>query len=162
MNAKTTEAIHALYVRNRQEFFTYALSITGSRETAEDAIHGVFERLLRAESLPRDLRPYVFRSIRNAAWDAQRRTKVRTDSIFELAKEDEPARTEADRAVRTEDLQSLLIRLSADEHEALVLKFYGGLTLQEIADVRGVPLQTAASWYRRALEQLKTMLKAER
>src|SRR6478736_7725824 len=85
MKASDIETIHALYVGNRQELYTYALSITGNREGAEDIIHGVFERLLRGDGLPADLRPYVYRSIRNAAYDAWRRAKVRTEAISTLA-----------------------------------------------------------------------------
>ena len=162
MNATDIAAIHALYVSHRQDFFTYALSITGNRESAEDAIHAVFERLLRGNRLPSDPKPYVFRSIRNAAFDAARRTKIRTDSIFQIDGAGEVSREGGEHFGRNGDLEPLLLRLSADEREALVLKFYSGLTLQEIADIRGVPLPTAASWHRRGLEQLKTILKAER
>src|SRR6188768_708821 len=87
MKPADIETIHALYVGNRHQLYTYALSITGDRETAEDAIHGVFERLLQGERLPADLRPYVFRSIRNAAYDAWRRAKVRAEAISVLATE---------------------------------------------------------------------------
>ena len=38
------------------------------------------------------------------------------------------------------------------------LKIYGGLTFREIAQVTGVPLPTAASRYRSALERLRPLL----
>jgi RNA polymerase sigma-70 factor (ECF subfamily) len=158
MKPADIETIHALYVGNRHQLYTYALSITGDRETAEDAIHGVFERLLQGERLPADLRPYVFRSIRNAAYDAWRRAKVRAEAISVLA-------TEVDAAVAAPldpgaavELEPLLRQLSPDEREAILLKIHGGLTFQQIADSRGVPLPTVASWYRRGIDRLKTLL----
>jgi RNA polymerase sigma-70 factor, ECF subfamily len=161
MKASDIETLRALYVENRQELYTYALSITGSREVAEDAIHSVFERLLRGGGLPAHLCPYVFRSVRNAAVDAWRRTKVRADSIFDLATAVDAAGAGSPGPGRTEDLEPLLQRLSPNEREAIVLKIYGGLTFQQITEIRGVPLPTVASWYRRGLERLKTMLTGE-
>lgn len=162
MNAAEIEALHALYVENRQEFYTYALSITGNREAAEDAIHGVFERLLRRRGLPPNLRAYVFRSVRNAGYDAWRRTKIRADSIFDESSVVDAAETGSLDAGGADDLGPLLQRLSADEREAIVLKIHGGLTFQQIAELRRTPLPTVASWYRRGLERLKTMLTQER
>ncbi len=161
MKATEIEALHALYVEYRQELYTYALSLTRNREAAEDAIHGVFERLLQGGGLPANLRPYVFRSVRNAAYDAWRRTRVRTDSIFDLTVAGETAGTGSPGPGRPDDLEPLLQRLSPDEREAIVLKIHGGLTFQQIAEIRGAPLPTVASWYRRGLERLKTMLAGE-
>ena len=160
MKATDIDTLHALYVENRQELYTYALSITGNREAAEDAIHGVFERLLQGRGLPADLRPYVFRSVRNAAYDDWRRAKVRTDTIFDLALAID-AGAESPDPGRADDLGPLLQHLSPDEREAIVLKIHGGLTYQQIAELRGVPLPTVASWYRRGLERLKNMLTGE-
>ena len=162
MNAAEIEALHVLYVGTRQELFTYALSITGNREAAEDAIHGVFERLLRRRGLPPNLRAYVFRSVRNAGYDAWRRTNSRAESIFDETTVVEAVETGSFESGGVDELGPLLQRLSADEREAIVLKIHGGLTFQEIAELRRAPLPTVASWYRRGLERLKTMLTQDR
>lgn len=162
MNASDIESLRAFYVGNRQQLFTYAVSITGNREAAEDAIHGVFEKLLRSASLPSDLRPYVFRSVRNAALDGWRRTRIRTDSVFEIAATMDNAAPDAGVPSRADELEPLLQQLSPDEREAIVLRTCSGLSFREIADLRGVPLPTVASWYRRGLERLRAMLKEER
>ena len=161
MNARDIEALRAFYVENRQQLYTYAVSLTQSREAAEDAIQGVFEKLLRGTTLPLDLRPYVFRSVRNGALDAWRRNKVRLDSLFESSAVLDATRPATPAASRPDDLDALLQQLSADEREAIVLKTYSGLTFQQIAQMRDVPLPTVASWYRRGLEQLRSLLKEE-
>ncbi|HWA86582.1 MAG TPA: RNA polymerase sigma factor [Opitutus sp.] len=161
MKGPDLAALHALYVENRRELYSYAVAITGNREAAEDAIHGVFERLLRGGGLPADLRPYVFRAIRNAAYDAWRRSQVRKDSIFDLAASVDEVAAGAGRPAGGEDLEPLLQRLSPDERETIVLRIHGGHTFQQIAALRGVPLSTAASWYRRGLERLRIMLAEE-
>ncbi len=161
MNTAGIEALRALYVGSRQQLYTFAVSITGNRESAEDAIQGVFERLLRAGTMPADLRPYVFRSVRNAAYDAGRRARVRTDPIFEAAAAVEAAESGPGVGFGPDDFEPLLQRLSADEREAILLKIHGGLTFHEIAELRQVPLQTVASWYRRGLDRMKAMLTTE-
>lgn len=159
MNSTDIESLRACYVGSRQQLYTYAVSITGNREAAEDAIQGVFQQLLRRGELPADLRPYVFRSVRNAAYDAWRRTKVRSDSIFAAAMD--PPAPAPPAAFRREELEPLLQQLSSDERETIVLKIYNGFAFQQIADLRQVPLPTVASWYRRGLDKLKTILTTE-
>ena len=161
MNATDLDLLRAFYVSSRQQLYTYAVSITGNRETAEDAIHGVFEHLLRGGRLPLEVRPYVFRAVRNAAFDAQRRARVRTDAMFLAAEATGSDGHGAVGAARPDDLETLLHGLPPDEREAIVLKTYGDLTFQQIADLRGVPLATASSWYRRGLEHLRAMVKTE-
>jgi len=151
-----TEAFRAFYVGSRQQLYTYAVSITGNRESAEDAIHGVFEQLLRRGDLPAELRPYVFRCVRNAALDALRRTKVRRDSIFEVAATLD--HREPPPAFQSDEIERWLQMLSPDERETIVLKIYSDLTFQQIADLRQMPLPTVASWYRRGLDKLKTIV----
>lgn len=60
-----------------------------------------------------------------------------------------------DRAVQ---VQQALEKLSLEQREVVVMKVWGGLTFDEIAGVVGIPLFTAASRYRYALESLKKEL----
>jgi RNA polymerase sigma-70 factor (ECF subfamily) len=159
MSSTDTETLRAFYLGCRQQLYTYAVSITGNREAAEDAIHGVFLQLLRRGGLPADLRPYLFRAVRNAALDAWRRTKVRRDSLF--AAHAAVAAPAPAPAFQADELDRLLQQLTPDERETIVLKIYSELTFQEIAELRQVPLPTVASWYRRGLEKLKTLLTTE-
>jgi RNA polymerase sigma-70 factor, ECF subfamily len=151
MNATSVEQLRRFYESNRQELFTYSLAITRNCEAAEDAIHNAFQRLLRRASLPDDLRPYVFRCVRNAAIDDLRRTKRRESDLF-VAPDDRAV----DSDLRTE-LNAVFAQLSDDERETIVLKVFDGMTFQEIADVREVSINTIASWYRRGMEKLKSL-----
>jgi RNA polymerase sigma-70 factor, ECF subfamily len=161
MSPQDIDALRAFYVGNRQPLYTYAVSITGNREVAEDVIHGVFEKLLRGGRLPAELRPYVFRAVRNAAFDGWRRAKVRADSIFETPAAPGANEPVSPAAAPVDDFEPLLRQLPADEREAIVLKIYSGFTFQQIAELRDAPLPTVASWYRRGLERLRTLLTTE-
>jgi RNA polymerase sigma-70 factor (ECF subfamily) len=157
MTHNEIELLRAFYAEERQHLYTYAVSITSNRESAEDAVHHAFQHLLERRSLPADLRPYVFRCVRNAAIDAMRRTRVRCDSFLAEGTDGDP---QAPALALGEDLAVLLGALGSDERESIVLKIYNDLTFQEIAVLRGVPVATAASWYRRGLEKMKTLMTA--
>lgn len=158
MSSTDVETLRAFYVGSRQQLYTYAISITSNRESAEDAIHDVFQRLLRLERLPAELRPYVFRSVRNAALDTLRRTKARSDSVFESNPAVDAADPREPAPFKAGELEQWLHLLSLDERETIVLKIYDEFTFQQIADLRQVPLPTVASWYRRGLDKLKTII----
>jgi RNA polymerase sigma factor (sigma-70 family) len=153
MNESFVEQLRGFYETHRQELYTYSLALTRNREAAEDAIHTAFQRLLRRGSAPTDLRPYVFRCVRNAAIDDLRSKKRREDGIFDLPSNTDPAPALELGA----ELHQALGRLSEDERETIVLKVFDGLTLQEIADLRDASINTVASWYRRGMEKLKVL-----
>jgi RNA polymerase sigma-70 factor (ECF subfamily) len=159
MNSGVTETLRMVYTSYREELYTYAVSITRDRAAAEDAIHAAFQRLLTQPRLPTDLRPYVFRAVRNAAIDSFRRHGTGADDILKF--ESATSASRAGDALLPEEVESGLRELSSDERETIVLKLYDGLTFQEIADVHGAPPPTVASWYRRGLEKLRARLAKE-
>lgn len=152
-----TDILRDFYAENQDELYTYALAITRQREAAEDAIHQAFQRLLQREALPTALRPYIFRSVRNAALDGWRRDRSRTDSLFEENRPPEPAAPDAPPSLAAADAEVWLASLSPDERETVVLKIYDDFSFQEIADLRGVSLSTASSWYRRGIAKLRSV-----
>ena len=149
MTSKEVEALRAFYVSQRQSLYTYAVALARSREAAEDAIHAVFQRLLSRSELPRDLKPFVYASVRNALRDVWRKESPYLDAAIDLDAFEGPR--SADHAAIT----AYLGELSQDEREAILLKLRSGFTFQEIAHQRGVPLATVTSWYRRGLEKLR-------
>ncbi len=56
-------------------------------------------------------------------------------------------------------LQNALAELPAEQREAVVMRIWSGMTLGEVAEATGVPLNTVASRYRYALEKLRARLK---
>ena len=161
MSEAVSETLRAFYAGHRQQLYTYAVSITRQREAAEDAIQRAFQQLLSCTALPTDLRPYVFRCVRNAALDGLRRDQVRHESIFAVDGNAEPAAPLSATALSAAEIDAQLQCLSPDERETIVQKIYDNLTFQEIAELRGVPLPTVASWYRRGLEKLRALLLKE-
>lgn len=144
------QCLGAFYTAHRQELFTYALSITHSPACAEDAIHDAFGRVLQKGRLPAELRPYVFRCVRNASLDVLRSVKrERQLDGYQLIFHDN-----CDLALR-ETAAELLALLSDREREIVVLKIFSGLTLKEIAQVCGARQGTVATIYWRSLQSLR-------
>lgn len=146
-----------MYETHRQGLFTLALAITRCPALAEDAIQEAFLRLWRTGARPDgDPVPYVFAAVRNAAVDQVRKSAAAgrpvPESIFGGEARDpsvSAATAEEHRAVR-----EAVDALPDAQREVVVMKTYGGLTFEQIAQTTGEPLQTVASRYRRALERL--------
>lgn len=152
MTTPFVDQIQQLYEAQHQQLYTYALSLTHNRELAEDAIHNAFTSILRRGKAPRELRPYIFRCVRNAALDA-----LKASSNGHIESSLFADKTTLDPAV-TILAEEALANLAGHERETVVMKIYGGLTLKEIAKTHRVSINTAASRYRRGLERLRTFL----
>jgi RNA polymerase sigma factor (sigma-70 family) len=154
----STSELEQLYCQCSQQLFICALAITGSPPGAEDVVHEAFCRMLRSKTHPGDLKAYAFRAVRNAAIDFVRRrgaNETLPDFIFDPHPQSEML---AEDAEFLEQISVLFRELSTDERETIVAHLYGELTFQEISVIRGVPLGTVTSWYRRGLEKLRRKL----
>jgi len=148
-----------IYDQHRSQLFTCALAVTRRPELAEDAIHEAFCRGLRLTEVPRNLKAYMFRSVRNAAIDQLRRRRrtssLTQDYIFDSSAG--PGELAEQRQFKRLVARALL-KLSKDESETIVQHLYADLTFQEIADMRERSIGTVTSWYRRGLTKMKDYL----
>ncbi len=153
--------IESIYRQHRKGLFTLALSITGRAESAEDAVHEAVVRLCRTNKTPTgDPVAYVFAAVRNAAVDQKRRPGMGGSavSIFDVAEPMQLGDTAAADGERDRMVADAIGELPPDQREAVVMHLYNGLTFQQSAEALGVPLQTMASRYRRALATLRDQL----
>jgi RNA polymerase sigma-70 factor (ECF subfamily) len=151
--------LEKLYDEFRQPLFTCALAVTKCRDLAEDAMHEAFCRLLRAQEIPRNLKGYVFRSVRNAALDLLRRgsrmVEAEADYIFNSSSD--PRKLAETREFQQRVAEGLLM-LCEDERETIIQHLYAELTFREIAEMRDCPIGTVTSWYRRGLARLREIV----
>jgi RNA polymerase sigma factor (sigma-70 family) len=149
------ETLRRVYEADGNALFAYALTLTGCRGLAEDAVHTAFASVLRRGKWPREWRPYVFRCVRNAALAEHRARKRREgrESLFVETQTEAIAPKTLDQA----SLDAALAQLSADERECIVLKTFHDLSFREIGALRKVSLNTAASWHRRGIEKLQRL-----
>jgi len=158
--------LREIYEQHRQGLYSLAASLTGCGQQAEDAVHTAFEKLCRRTSHnTRDLTTYVFATVRNSAIDlrrGQRRHSRFAVSLFN-SHPTPSATSETDdlllNSERDQILRQAIDELECDDREIVVMKAFGGLTFEAIADVTNRPVGTVATRYRRALEKLHQRLR---
>jgi RNA polymerase sigma-70 factor (ECF subfamily) len=147
-----------LYDEYAAGLFRYALIVLADYALAEDVVQQVFAKLVaRAGRLEAPER-YLRRAVRNECYSLLERRRAEQPRVHDTARILEPvADKEIDEADRLA-LEAALRSLPAEQREVVVLKVYEGWTLQEIAEETGVPLNTAASRYRYAMNKLRAAL----
>jgi RNA polymerase sigma-70 factor, ECF subfamily len=148
--------IRALYEQHSSSLLLYARSMLPDTAAAEDVLHHVFSVLLRGNTeIPDSPVAYLFRAVRNTALNA-RRSETKHVALGEQEPWFRPRCGSPESALA---LQSALRELPEEQREAVILRIWAGMTLEEVAAATSVPLNTAASRYRYALEKLRDQLK---
>ncbi|MBM4019975.1 MAG: sigma-70 family RNA polymerase sigma factor [Planctomycetes bacterium] len=169
------DAFAALYDAYALRLFAAACRMLGSQGEAEDAVQDIFVGLVRAGGRlrrVRDLRAYLFASLRHAAVQRRRRQGAAALDAAEALADPSPAPGAAGLATASpwragaagdveSRLEQALRRLPPEQRQAVALHIDGGLTFAQVAEVTGVSPNTAASRYRYALERLRDALRHE-
>jgi RNA polymerase sigma-70 factor, ECF subfamily len=149
--------VQRLYERHGAALVAYACSFLPDVSAAEDAVHAVFVKVLRGSvTRPESEAGYLYRAVKNTALNAKRdfarEVPVETDQQWFVHRGGD---TESALA-----LQKVLGELPEEQREVVMMRIWSGMTLEEIGAATGVPLNTAASRYRYALEKLRDRLGA--
>src|SRR5918992_1243838 len=146
---RTGDELRELYRRYAPELFGFATSALGDRELAEEVVQDVFARLWRHagdyDGRRASVRTWLYAIARNRIIDARRRAAAELDAAL-------------DQAVLRWLVTAALARLSPQHREVIRLAHYGGLTMREIAESKGIPLGTVKSRTSYALRSLRLIL----
>ena len=162
-SAGDVEALGRLYDQLVGPIYRYIAVRVRRREDAEDLTHLVFERIVTA--LPRyrhDGKPFsawAFRIARNAVIDHLRRTR-RTEPLDVIPERDDTGGPDAV-SLREEEIRELraaILCLTPDQREALILRYAGGLSADEAAQVMGRRAGTIRGLTFRAIGALRRQL----
>jgi RNA polymerase sigma-70 factor, ECF subfamily len=152
----SADEVRRLYDQHGPALVLYASSFVADGGAAEDVVHGVFLKLLGGKQIVPDApAAYLYRAVRNAALNARR------DRSRDAPLPDRDiwfTHREGDREAAF-GLQQALRELPDEQREAVVMRIWSGMTLEEVAEASDVPLNTAASRYRYALAKLRERLK---
>ena len=157
----TTSPFELLYRSCRDDLYAYVASLLRDRVAAEDVVGLAFERAYRKRSAFKpdrgSSRAWLFAIARNAALDELRRRRRSASLVAEVADplDDGPAVESADRALRRVAVRSALASLEPRERELVALKFHGGLTNAEIAELLGTSETNAGTQLHRTIEKLR-------
>ena len=164
--------LEQLIEQYQHRLMRFLLYFTRDRHMAEDIFQETWLRVLERgrQYEPRYPFPaWLLTLARNLAIDRLRqRHPASLDESLEVGREPaEPAATHApfDRVAQREDQEQLaqaLDGMPAYYREALTLRFYEQMSLEEMARVSNVPLSTVKSRLRRALGQLQRRMESLR
>lgn len=122
---------------------------------AEDCVQEAVLELARQRSRPDNPAAWLYRVVRNRALNTLRSAQRRQRREETAASEHWRRRQRAPDPQSSIELKELLGRLAADAREIVVLRVWGGLSWDEIADVVGGSRSGAQRHYVQALEQLR-------
>ena len=143
----------------------YARQWLDSRADAEDAVQEGFIRFWRHQpAADRAHYPLLYAAVRSAALDLLRKRSRRATREAQFHNEPSFAPTTLFQAAADEEegrasISGAMARLSAPQREVLVLKIWGELTFQQIAETVGESINTVAARYRSGLQALRRVLK---
>ena len=157
--------LERLYDEHAQGVFAFLLNFTRHEADTRDLLQEVFVKLAKRPDLlegVRDQRSFLLRLAHNLAIDLIRRRGTREKQHEQLAGETlavfAPA-AEPDESAFREALTGALGDLPADQRAVVHLKLWEGLTFEHIAELLGIPLNTAASRYRYGIDKLRERLR---
>lgn len=158
-----TEAIVELFDQHGESLLKYLTARVGVTN-ARDVLQNIFTRLFRYHkklAKANNLTAYIFRTARNEAIRFQQQPENREsakasslDSANDLM---DKSVSPASSLENEESVQLLLSNLDDVSREIVQLKIFSGLTFKEVGEIVGLPEQTAATKYRRAIEKLKQL-----
>jgi RNA polymerase sigma-70 factor, ECF subfamily len=157
--------IERLYDEHAQALFAFLLNFTRHEADTHDLLQELFVKLANRPELlddVRDERAFLLRLAHNLAIDLIRRRGTREKNFEQLAAAPAPifaSATEPDERAFREALSAALGEIPPDQRAVVHLKLWEGLTFDQIADLLGIPLNTAASRYRYGLDKLRERLR---
>jgi RNA polymerase sigma-70 factor (ECF subfamily) len=163
------EALAALYDMYGRLAYSLACRIVGNPADAEDVVQESFLALWRQSSqldpARGSVRAFLATIVRRRAIDALRRrsgTPARPlEEVTALPADTTDPAEVASMTDERESIQRALKELPKEQREAIDLTYFGGLTIAEMAGLQNVPLGTAKSRLRLALDRLRNALAVE-
>ena len=147
------EALGVIYDRHRRLVYRTALAITNDPEAAADLLQEAFLRLYRFAGRvdpERPLEPWLYRVTTNLAYTAVKRRHNWLRPLEEItewiagSKKSSP-QILAEMDEEAQRVQQAIASLPLNQRVVVVLYYINDLSLQEIADILGIPEGTVKS-----------------
>jgi RNA polymerase sigma-70 factor (ECF subfamily) len=162
------DAMAALYDSYGRLAYGLAYRIVGEPREAEDVVQESFLALWRQagrlDPARGSVRSYLLTIVQRRAVDVLRRRAGRPERALDDVEVPGNAGDPLEQASLAEqraNVRRALNALPPDQRQAVELTYFAGLTIREMADKQSVPLGTAKSRLRLALERLRTILEPQ-
>jgi RNA polymerase sigma factor (sigma-70 family) len=157
--AMRDEEFERLYAAEAAGLFSFLAYRTGDRALAEDLLADAFERALRArwrfDRRRGSQKTWLYAIALNVLRDHARRASAEARALERAGAPEGGGDTGLAQVEHRDEVQRALAVLSAEEREAVALRFGAELTVPEIAKVLGEPLTTVEGRVYRALRKLR-------
>lgn len=151
-----SKALDELLERYYPKILKYCLWHLSSKEEAEDATQEVMIKVvrhIRRSTRSFHFKPYIYQIAKNTCIDIYRKKHIDTVPLDTLTHEAVLTKTAC--RFKDEELVSLIRALPDDLREVILLRYGQQMSLQEISEATGVPLRTAQSRLRRAVNRIR-------
>ena len=155
------ERFEALYTRYANDVLRVSFFYLGDRQQAEDVTQDVFVRLLtNAPDLePGKEKAWLLKVALNRCRDLWRAAWVKRVVLGSPALELTPAPDQMDDRLERQELLAAIHRLPSDFRDVILLHYYEGYGIAEMADILHVPEGTISSRLSRGRKKLEDILK---
>ncbi|MBC6940435.1 MAG: sigma-70 family RNA polymerase sigma factor [Anaerolineales bacterium] len=157
-----SRALAQIYDQYSPELYRYAMRLLGNPSIAEDCVAEAFSRLLRvlaAGKGPRDhLRAYLYRIAHNWITDLYRREPPGEELDESISSDASPPEDATDQNMQRVRIRQAVEKLTPDQRQVIVLKFWQDWENEEIARLLGKPVGAVKSIQHRALSALQKHL----
>ncbi len=165
--ARVPEAWTQIYLTNHPKLFRYVLARVGDQQIAEDLTATVFVEALKGidsyVSRGRPLLAWLYTIARNVVNYHHRSLfrKKASQGIWGRAPSTEGLDEMSDPASAVErwDLREAVSRLSSEQRDVIILRYFVGLTTPEVAGVVGKHERAVYSLHTRAIKALRRHLR---
>jgi RNA polymerase sigma-70 factor (ECF subfamily) len=163
------EAFNVLVRRWERKVYSFLVYLTGRPEDAFDMCQEVFlsgYRHLGQLKDPHKFPQWLFRIARNTAYSHARQEREEETSLKDLDAAEGSSSVKLGEVGQWERgelrilVEKALAGLPLEQREAIVLKFYQGFKLAEIAEIQGCPLSTAKTRVYSGFEQLRKFIES--
>jgi len=153
-----------LYDSHAKGLFCYLLTFTKSESDAKDLLQEIFVKLAAIGGRVdiRNEKPFVYQIAHHLAidWLRGRSIRLKAEKLLTLEDASEAQMgSDPDTAVIANSFREAMETLPPEQRSVVHLKLLEELTFDEIAEAQGIPLNTAASRYRYAIDKLRTFLR---
>jgi RNA polymerase sigma-70 factor (ECF subfamily) len=161
------DAFNVLVRHWERKVYSFLVYLTGRQEDAFDMCQEVFlsaYRHLGQLKDPQKFPQWLFRIARNTAHSHARQRRDEETTLKDLDPAEGPSRVKLGEVGQWERgelkvlVEKALAGLPLEQREAIVLKFYQGFKLAEIAEIQGCPLSTAKTRVYSGFEQLRKFI----
>lgn len=157
-------AMHALYVRHNVRVYRFTLRLAADAALAEDIVSDVFLDVWRqagAFKAKSRVSTWLLGIARNKAVSAlrgRRHAQLDDRTAAAIADPAEDAETTLEHRARTATIRDCLSQLSAIHREVLDLAYYQEKSVDEVAEIVGVPASTVKTRMFHARKRMETLL----